>query len=127
MRSAADGAIELAQAALAARRRTPTYARVDIVRRRPTARLRIMELELIEPALFLDHAPDGGAAFAAARSSAARASNSHWRIAEVRFGGRSRIEPRGVDLRNQRIDGQPRSRAAASSARQNIGSRLIEV
>ena len=28
--------------------------------------LRIMELELIEPALFLDHAPDGGAAFARA-------------------------------------------------------------
>ena len=37
------------------------------------------------------------------------------------------LEPRGVDLRDQRIDRQPRSRAAASSARQNIGSRLIEV
>ena len=29
-------------------------------------RLRIMELELIEPALWLQHAPDGGAAFASA-------------------------------------------------------------
>ena len=61
--------------------------------------LQIMELELIEPALFLDHAPDGGAAFAAAILSAAeRASNSHWRIAEVRLGGARRVEPRGVDL-----------------------------
>ena len=31
-----------------------------------------MELELIEPALFLDHAPDGGAAFARSILSAAR-------------------------------------------------------
>ena len=31
-----------------------------------------MELELIEPALFLDHAPDGGAAFVRSILSAAR-------------------------------------------------------
>ena len=34
--------------------------------------LRIMELELIEPALFLDHSPDAGAAFTRAILSAAR-------------------------------------------------------
>jgi hypothetical protein len=35
--------------------------------------LMIMELELVEPALFLDHAPDGGAAFAKAILSLAGA------------------------------------------------------
>ena len=56
------GAVKLAQAALAAAPAEATYARVDIV---PDDQgvLRIMELELIEPSLFLDHAPDGGAAF----------------------------------------------------------------
>jgi glutathione synthase/RimK-type ligase-like ATP-grasp enzyme len=56
------GAIKLAQAALAAAPADASYARVDIV---PDDQgvLRIMELELIEPSLFLDHAPDGGAAF----------------------------------------------------------------
>jgi len=39
-----------------------TYARVDIVPD-DEGTLRIMELELIEPALFLDHASDGGAGF----------------------------------------------------------------
>src|SRR3569832_2867896 len=55
------GAIELAKAALAAAPARATYARVDIV---PDDQglLRIMELELIEPSLFLDHAPAGGAA-----------------------------------------------------------------
>lgn len=56
------GAIELAQAALAAAPQRATYARVDIVPD-DEGTLRIMELELIEPALFLDHAPDRGAAF----------------------------------------------------------------
>jgi hypothetical protein len=32
--------------------------------------LRIMELELIEPALWLQHAPEGGTAFAAAIKAA---------------------------------------------------------
>jgi glutathione synthase/RimK-type ligase-like ATP-grasp enzyme len=57
------GGIALARAALAAAPTRATYARVDMV---PNAsgELMIMELELIEPALFLDAAPDGGAAFA---------------------------------------------------------------
>ena len=56
------GAVALAQAALAAAPQRATYARVDIIPD-DQATLRIMELELIEPALFLDHAPDAGAAF----------------------------------------------------------------
>jgi glutathione synthase/RimK-type ligase-like ATP-grasp enzyme len=56
------GAISLAKAALAAAPAEASYARIDIV---PDDQgvLRIMELELIEPSLFLDHASDGGAAF----------------------------------------------------------------
>ena len=65
------GAIELAQQALAAAPAPATYARVDIVRG-ADGRLRIMELELIEPSLFLDHAPDRGAAFSRAALRAAR-------------------------------------------------------
>ena len=57
-----SGAIELAQAALAAAPAPAAYARVDIVPDDEGV-LRIMELELIEPSLFLDHATDGGAAF----------------------------------------------------------------
>ena len=55
------GAVRLAQAALAAAPALAAYARVDIV---PDDQgvLRIMELELIEPSLFLDHASDDGAA-----------------------------------------------------------------
>jgi glutathione synthase/RimK-type ligase-like ATP-grasp enzyme len=56
------GAVRLAQQALAAAPAHATYARVDIVPD-DLGVLRIMELELIEPSLFLDHAPDGGAAF----------------------------------------------------------------
>lgn len=55
----------LAQAALAAAPASPTYARVDMVRG-PDGGFRLMELELIEPSLFLDHAADGGAMFAQA-------------------------------------------------------------
>lgn len=57
-----DGAIELAKAALAAAPAPATYARVDIIPD-DEGTLRIMELELIEPALFLDHAADEGMAF----------------------------------------------------------------
>ena len=59
---APPGGVELAKQALAAAPARATYARIDIV---PDGdgKLLIMELELIEPALFLDHAPDGGAAF----------------------------------------------------------------
>lgn len=57
-----DGAIELAKAALALAPAPATYARVDIIPD-DEGTLRIMELELIEPALFLDHAADEGMAF----------------------------------------------------------------
>jgi glutathione synthase/RimK-type ligase-like ATP-grasp enzyme len=63
--------IELAQRALAAAPATATYARVDMVPG-DDGQLLIMELELIEPALFLDHASDGGAAFVRSVMSAAR-------------------------------------------------------
>jgi glutathione synthase/RimK-type ligase-like ATP-grasp enzyme len=65
------GAEQLARQALAAAPAHATYARVDIVPDDEGV-LRIMELELIEPALFLDHAPDGGTAFTRAVLSAAR-------------------------------------------------------
>jgi glutathione synthase/RimK-type ligase-like ATP-grasp enzyme len=65
------GAIELAKTALASAPAEAVYARVDIVPDDEGV-LRIMELELIEPALFLDHSPDAGAAFTRAILSAAR-------------------------------------------------------
>ena len=55
-------ALSLAAAALAAAPAPPVYARVDMVGD-ATGKLHIMELELIEPSLFLHHAPDKGAAF----------------------------------------------------------------
>ena len=59
---APPGAEELAREALRAAPVQATYARVDMV---PDDEgiLRIMELELIEPALFLETAGDGGRAF----------------------------------------------------------------
>jgi glutathione synthase/RimK-type ligase-like ATP-grasp enzyme len=66
------GSIELAKAALAAAPTEALYARVDMIANAAGA-LKIMELELIEPALFLHHAPDHGVAFASAvRAAAAR-------------------------------------------------------
>lgn len=64
-----DGAIELAHAALAAAPAEAAYARVDMVRDNE-GKLAIIELELIEPALWLQHAPDGGASFSSALRSA---------------------------------------------------------
>jgi glutathione synthase/RimK-type ligase-like ATP-grasp enzyme len=64
------GAVELAKAALAAAPGETTYARVDIVVGN-NGDLQIIELELIEPALFLDDAPEAAAKFAAAVLSAA--------------------------------------------------------
>ena len=58
-------ALALAEAALAAAPGPLTYARVDMVRGEGSGFF-LMELELIEPSLFLDHASDGGAAFVAA-------------------------------------------------------------
>lgn len=59
------GAVDLAHAALAEASVPPSYARVDLVRGLD-GQLAVIELELIEPALWLEHAPDGGASFAAA-------------------------------------------------------------
>jgi hypothetical protein len=59
----------LAIQALSAAPAKATYARVDIIPDDEGV-LRIMELELIEPALYLDCAPDGGAAFTRAILSA---------------------------------------------------------
>jgi glutathione synthase/RimK-type ligase-like ATP-grasp enzyme len=55
-------AVRLAEEALAAAPAKATYARVDIVPD-DEGTLMIMELELVEPSLFLQYAPDGGAAF----------------------------------------------------------------
>ena len=66
---APPGAIELAKAALASAPADALYARVDMVAD-DEGTLRVMELELIEPALWLQHAPDKGAAFASAVSRA---------------------------------------------------------
>lgn len=60
---------ELAERALAAAPAPPLYARVDMVGD-DAGKLHIMELELIEPSLFLNFAPDGGTAFAQAVYSA---------------------------------------------------------
>jgi glutathione synthase/RimK-type ligase-like ATP-grasp enzyme len=65
------GAVELAQASLAAAPAAAAYARVDIVPD-DNGVLMIMELELIEPSLFLEHAPDGGASFTRSIVSHAR-------------------------------------------------------
>ena len=59
------GAVASAESVLAAAARPLTYARIDLIRG-PDGGFQLMELEAIEPDLFLEHAPDGGAAFAAA-------------------------------------------------------------
>ncbi|MEQ7873784.1 hypothetical protein ABDK56_07230 [Sphingomonas sp. ASV193] len=59
------GAVALAQAALAAAPAPPAYARADLLRG-PDGTLRVIELELIEPALWLDLSPGAPSAFAAA-------------------------------------------------------------
>ncbi|QNM82424.1 hypothetical protein H8M03_10450 [Sphingomonas sabuli] len=62
------GATALAQAALSAAPAPALYARVDIVAGNDGA-LQVIELELIEPALFLGQAPDAVATFAQAVAS----------------------------------------------------------
>ncbi|HUQ13246.1 MAG TPA: hypothetical protein VM055_03125 [Novosphingobium sp.] len=59
------GGIALARAALAAAPAAAAYARVDMLAG-DDGEMRIMELELVEPALWLQHAPGGGGAFASA-------------------------------------------------------------
>lgn len=66
-----EGSVALAQAALAAAPAESAYARVDLVVGNDGA-LQVIELELIEPALFLEHAPERGPAFAEAIIAAAR-------------------------------------------------------
>jgi len=56
------GATELSEAALAHAPTPSTYARVDIVVGND-GNLQVIELEMIEPALFLDRAPEAAAAF----------------------------------------------------------------
>jgi len=63
---------EVAAAALAQAPTPSTYARVDLVRGNDGG-LEVIELELIEPALWLEHAPDPSAFPAAVRSAAERA------------------------------------------------------
>ena len=65
------GGEALAQAALAQAPAHATYARVDMIAG-DDGKLMIMELELIEPALFLGEAPEGKARFAEAIWSAAQ-------------------------------------------------------
>lgn len=78
--NAPDDAKELAEAALAAtdtllRSGTPTYARVDMVRD-GAGEFRLMELELIEPSLFLGFAGDKGAMLAVAIGAALKPSEN---------------------------------------------------
>jgi len=60
-----DGAVALAEAALACAPAETSYARVDLVVGN-NGDLQVIELELIEPALFLDRAPQAGERFARA-------------------------------------------------------------
>ncbi|CAF3277862.1 unnamed protein product [Rotaria socialis] len=55
--------LELVHNVIVACPETPVYARVDIMRNTETGCLCVSELELIEPGLFLEHAPDGGMTF----------------------------------------------------------------
>jgi glutathione synthase/RimK-type ligase-like ATP-grasp enzyme len=64
--------LAVARAALAAAPDLPLYARVDLVRDR-AGQPRLMELELVEPDLYLDLAPDAGAGFAARLAAHLRA------------------------------------------------------
>ena len=64
-----EGATNLARAALAAAPEPAAYARIDMIEG-DGGTLQIMELELIEPALWLQHAPDKGTAFAKAIKAA---------------------------------------------------------
>ena len=59
------GALELARAALAVAPAAAAYARVDLIEGNDGA-LQVMELELIEPALFLHCEPEANGRFAAA-------------------------------------------------------------
>ena len=66
-----EGSRRVAEAALAVVPEPLAYARVDLIRLND-GRLGVIELELIEPSFWLQHAPDGGASFAAAVTKRAR-------------------------------------------------------
>lgn len=68
------GAEEVALAALAAAPASATYARVDLVMGN-CGTLQVIELELIEPALWLDRSPDAARLFGVAVLSAARSAS----------------------------------------------------
>jgi glutathione synthase/RimK-type ligase-like ATP-grasp enzyme len=68
---APDGAEAIARMALAAAPAPATYARVDLVVGND-GNLQIMELELIEPALYLDHSATAGESFARSVLAAAK-------------------------------------------------------
>ncbi len=61
--------LSVAEQVLAAADQRLTYARIDLIRDRDGA-LKLMELEAIEPDLYLNLAPDGGAMFAKAMRAA---------------------------------------------------------
>lgn len=63
--AAPEGSVAAATAALDAAPAAAAYARVDLIRL-ADGRLAVIELELIEPSLWLQHAPAGGELFAAA-------------------------------------------------------------
>lgn len=67
--TAPDDAYKLAEAALAAAPGACLYARVDMLRDEQGT-MRLMELELTEPRLFFEFAPDDGAMFVAAVGNA---------------------------------------------------------
>ncbi len=60
-----DEAMDVAKSVFAVLDETPVYARVDLIRHLDGS-LRVMELEVIEPDLFFEHAPDAAGRFAAA-------------------------------------------------------------
>lgn len=64
-----EEAMEVAAAVFAALDETPVYARVDLIRHLDGT-LRVMELEAIEPDLFLEHCPQAGPRFAGAVKAA---------------------------------------------------------
>lgn len=66
-----NGALEVAKAALEAAPAAAAYARVDLIRL-ADGTLGVIELELIEPSLWLEHAPDQGASFVAAVAARVR-------------------------------------------------------
>ncbi len=65
-------ALAAAEAVLKAAGRPLSYCRIDLIRALD-GRLALMELEAIEPDLFLEHAPDGGAMFGVAVKQALQA------------------------------------------------------